>query len=271
MSYSDQNMGILDEIVKHKKIELSERIKSTPITALLEQAKSQSPPTSFFKALTKKEAVQVIAEVKKASPSAGELRANFDPVSIAKSYQANGAAAVSVLTDEKFFQGKLEYLQQIHNEILLPLLRKDFFLEPYQVIEAKAYGASAILLIVAILSNEQIAEIYSTAREHHLDCLVEVHNATELERALMIKPRIVGVNNRDLATFEVDLATTEKLLALIPAEVVVVSESGIQTRQQVEQLGALGVDAVLVGSSLMQRQDIGRGLRELVGVHKWSR
>lgn len=264
-------MGIVDEIVKHKRVEINERMKITPISALLEQAKSQSPRPSFFEALTKKEAVQVIAEVKKASPSAGELRANFEPVSIAKSYQDNGAAAVSVLTDDKFFKGRLEYLQQIREEIALPLLRKDFFLQPYQVIEAKAYGASAILLIVAILSNEQISELYAAAREHHLDCLLEVHNATELERALAIEPRIVGVNNRNLATFEVDVATTEKLLALIPSEVVLVSESGIQTRQQVEQLGSFGVDAVLVGSSLMQQQDIGRGLRELVGVHKWSR
>jgi len=264
-------MAFLDEILKNKTQEIKQRIRKKPISELFEQVGGQREPNSFSEVLRNEKVVQIIAEIKKASPSAGRLRENFEPVEIAESYQKNGAAAISVLTDERFFEGKLDYLGQVQKAVDIPVLRKDFILDPYQVIEARAFGADAVLLIMAILSNSQFAELRAAADEINLDCLVEVHNTKELERAMTAEPEIIGVNNRDLTTFEIDLSTTEKLLEIIPEEIILVSESGIQSRRDVEMVGQLGVDAVLIGEALMRQEDVGKALSEFVGAEKWSR
>ncbi len=229
--------------------------------------------------------VALIAEVKKASPSAGVICQDFDPVRIAKEYEAAGASCLSVLTDEKFFQGSLDYLRQIRAAVKLPLLRKDFIIDERQILEAIEWGADAILLIVAILSDEQLAKFHSLAVEAGLAALVEVHDEAELERALKISPALIGVNNRDLKTFKVDLATTEKLAAKLGRRTGVapvsnskiqdgdrrdacptlVAESGIHTRADVERLKKCGASAILVGESLMRGGDIRTKIRELIG------
>jgi indole-3-glycerol phosphate synthase len=215
--------------------------------------------------------IALIAEVKKASPSAGVICKDFDPVRIAKEYEAAGASCLSVLTDEKFFQGSLEYLRQIRAAVKLPLLRKDFIIDERQILEAIEWGADAILLIVAILSDAQLAKFHSLATEAGLAVLVEVHDEVELKRALKISPALVGVNNRNLKTFKVDLATTEKLAVKISPSLatrhssLLVAESGIHTRADVERLKKCGANAILVGESLMRGGDIKSKIRELIG------
>jgi indole-3-glycerol phosphate synthase len=228
--------------------------------------------------------VALIAEVKKASPSMGVICPNFDPVRIAKEYEAAGASCLSVLTDEQFFQGSLDYLRQIRAAVKLPLLRKDFIIDERQILEAIEWGADAILLIVAILTDEQLAKFHSLATEAGLAVLVEVHDEEELERALKISPALIGVNNRNLKTFKVDLATTERLAARIedrglrmakpsvpssilnpPSSVLLVAESGIHTRADVERVQRCGTGAILVGESLVKQGDIGAKVRELIG------
>ena len=215
--------------------------------------------------------IALIAEVKKASPSAGVICPDFDPVRIARKYEAAGASCLSVLTDEKFFQGSLDYLRQIRAAVKLPLLRKDFIIDERQILEAIEWGADAILLIVAILTDEQLAKFHSLATEAGLAALVEVHDAEELDRALKISPALVGVNNRNLKTFKVDLATTEQLAAKLfaspgarPAPLLV-AESGIHTRADVERLQQCGAGAILVGESLVKQGNIGAKVRELIG------
>jgi indole-3-glycerol phosphate synthase len=226
----------------------------------------------------------LIAEVKKASPSAGIICENFDPVRIAIEYEAAGASCLSVLTDEQFFQGSLDYLRQIRAAVKLPLLRKDFIIDVRQILEAIEWGADAILLIVAILTDAQLEKFHSLAVEAGLAVLVEVHDEEEMERALKISPALIGVNNRDLKTFKVDLATTEKLAAKMeagnrktetpsvpsflphsPASVLLVAESGIHTRADVERLKKCGAGAILVGESLLKNGDIITKVRELIG------
>ena len=215
--------------------------------------------------------IALIAEVKKASPSAGVICKDFDPIRIAKEYEAAGASCLSVLTDEKFFQGSLEYLRQIRAAVKLPLLRKDFIIDERQILEAVEWGADAILLIVAILTDEQLARFHALATEAGLTVLVEVHDEAELERALKISPALIGVNNRDLKTFKVDLATTERLAAkLFPSLVtrhssLLVAESGIHTRADMERLRKCGAGAILVGESLLRGGDIKSKIRELIG------
>jgi indole-3-glycerol phosphate synthase len=215
--------------------------------------------------------IALIAEVKKASPSAGVICPDFDPVRIAKEYEAAGASCLSVLTDEFFFQGSLGYLRQIRAAVKLPLLRKDFIIDERQILEAIEWGADAMLLIVAILSDEQLKHLHSLAMEAGLAALVEVHDEAELDRALAINAQLIGVNNRDLKTFRVDLATTERLAAKLRGaargeEKLLVTESGIHTRADVERLARCGARAVLVGESLMKHGDIGAKARELFGV-----
>jgi len=223
------------------------------------------------------DSIALIAEVKKASPSAGVIRKDFDPVCIAKEYEAAGASCLSVLTDEKFFQGSLDYLRQIRAAVKLPLLRKDFIIDERQILEAIEWGADAILLIVAILSDEQLVKFHSLATEAGLAALVEVHDEADLERARKISPLLIGVNNRDLKTFKVDLATTEKLaaklfssLAASPARTtrhssLLIAESGIHTRADVERLQKCGANAILVGESLLRGGNIREKVRELIG------
>ena len=196
----------------------------------------------------------LIAEIKKASPSAGVIVESFDPVAIAKNYAGAGVEAISVLTDEHFFQGHLDFLNAVRDAVPQPLLRKDFILDPLQIMEAAAAGADAILLIVAALSQEELIALLETASLYQLDALVEVHTLAELDRALETDARIIGINNRNLATFEVDLGVTEKLSEEVPNEIVLVSESGIRTAEDLARIKACGVDAVLIGEALMRGQ-----------------
>jgi indole-3-glycerol phosphate synthase len=206
----------------------------------------------------------IIAEVKRASPSQGLIREDFDPVRIAKDFAAHGASALSVLTEQRYFQGNLQYLERIRREVSLPLLRKDFIVDEYQVLEAKSFGADAVLLIAALLDLMLLRELKDQARDLSLDVLVEVHTEAELEKALKAKSGLIGINNRDLRTFEVKLETTERLMPLVPPGVVVVCESGIESLEQIRKLEELGVRRFLVGETLMRAPDPGAKLRELL-------
>jgi len=267
-------MSILDTIVEQKKLEvarLPERVLAAGDLrdALLERGERRD----FIAALRRlrRRDIALIAEVKKASPSAGVICENFDPIRIAKEYEAAGASCLSVLTDEKFFQGSLDYLRQIRAAVKLPLLRKDFIIDERQILEAIEWGADAILLIVAILSDEQLRKFHALATEAGLAALVEVHDEAELERALKIGPPLIGINNRNLKNFQVDLATTERLAVRIfstlnpQPSTILVAESGIHARADVDRLKQCGASAILVGESLMRGGDIQKKVRELIG------
>ena len=254
------------EIVESKRLELEEERRTFPLSLLEEMTLKQTPPLDFASAL-RGEGVKLIAEVKKASPSRGVIRAGFDPLKIAEIYAANGASAISVLTESKYFEGSLNHLRDIKAMLKdegLPLLRKDFILDPYQIYQSRAYGADAVLLIVAILSPENLNELLLLSSGLGMSSIVEVHEEAELEIALKSGAKIIGINNRDLSSFEVDLATTKRLRPLIPSEVVVISESGIKDRSDIEKLEGWGVDAVLVGEALMAAADIALKMRELL-------
>jgi len=258
---------ILDEIVENKRRELSESQSRVPLSELKRRAARETPARDFTAAL-RGPGVKLIAEVKKASPSKGVIRQDFDPVQIARAYSQNGAAAISVLTDGKFFGGSLGHLSQIRKRLgedAPPLLRKDFIIDPYQVYESRAYGADAILLIAAILSRNELGELLSLARSLGMACLLEVHNESELETALKTEAQVIGMNNRDLKTMKTDIGVTARLRPLVPPGRIVVSESGIHTRADVMMLGRLGVNAVLIGESLMSAPDIGAKMKELLG------
>ena len=223
------------------------------------------PPTRDFRnAIIGDDAVKLIAEVKKKSPSKGIIRENFHPISIADTYVKNGAAAISVLTDKHFFAGELAYLRAIREAVDVPLLRKDFTIDPYHIYQARVAGADAILLIVAALTVTELRNFMEVAESLALACLVEVHTREELAIALDVDAQIIGINNRDLHTFHTDLATTFQLREVIPMDKVVVSESGIYSREDVTRLQAVGVQAMLVGESLMRSPDIGRQVRHLL-------
>ncbi len=257
---------ILDQIVADKKLELEDSRRRLPLAKLRKMASKQPPSLDFAGAL-RGEGVRLIAEVKKASPSRGVIRPNFDPVAVAKIYAGNGAAAISILTEVKYFQGSLKYLKEIRDVLgdkRPPLLRKDFIFEPYQVYESRAFGADALLLIVAILNPKKLEELIGLSDELGMACLVEVHNEAELEIALRGRAGIIGINNRDLNTFNVDIATTGRLRPLIPSDRIVVSESGIRDRGDMEKLRQWGVDAALIGESLMSAPDIAARMKELL-------
>lgn len=257
---------ILDDIVKNVKKRLSERQRRVPLQELKARAAQAAPPLDFVEALRRSdgERVRVIAEVKKASPSRGVIRQEFDPLEIALEYERCGAAAISVLTEEDFFQGRPEFLARIREAVRIPLLRKDFILEPYQVIESRMLGADAFLLIVSLLDDERMEELIHRGRELGMAGLVEVHDQEELGRALKGSARVIGINNRDLATFVTDIQNTFRLRAGIPADKVVVSESGIRTPEDLRGLERIGIDAVLVGEVLMRADRPGEKLRELL-------
>lgn len=258
--------SFLTRIVAHKQEEVRSAKRKSSLADLEQRTKSQSPVRDFRQALLAGGDVTVIAELKKASPSAGVLREDFDPQQLAQSYAANGAAALSVLTDENFFQGHLDYLNQARGVCSLPALRKDFIIDSYQITEARAFGADAVLLIVAILDAGQLAELLALTKELGMHALIEVHGAHEIEIALPAGAEIIGINNRDLQTFSVSLATSEKLAALIPTNCVRVAESGITSRNEVERLADCGFDAILIGSHLMRQPDPGKALSNFVGV-----
>ena len=257
---------ILGTIVERKREEVSRRRMQVPVFELKARIGRQHNPRSFVDAIKKrirrKEAA-IIAEVKKASPSKGVIREDFDPISIAQSYERSGATCLSVLTDGHFFQGSDQYLEMAKASSSLPVLRKDFTVEAYQVYEARAIGADCILLIAAILDIEKLHEFYDLAISLSLDVLVEVHNKAELDKALTLSPAMIGVNNRNLKTFEVDLNTTLDLLSQMPKEVVVITESGIGKRADVEQMLSNDVYGFLVGEAFMREPDPGQALEFL--------
>lgn len=268
-------MNILDTIVSEKQREVARLPRRSVLPADLEAAlRTGGKRRDFMGALRnpRKGCPALIAEVKKASPSAGVICPDFDPVRIARDYEAAGASCLSVLTDAKFFQGSLQYLKEIRAAVKLPLLRKDFILDERQVLEAVEWGADAVLLIAAILSDAQLKHFQALARQAGLAALVEVHDEAELDRALSAGAELVGVNNRDLKTFHVDLGVTERLAARLRASPLaarhpplLVAESGIHTRAEVERLAKCGARAILVGGSLIKHPDLGAKVRELLG------
>ena len=234
-----------------------------PLSSLQEIISQRKMPLDFALALSG-DHTRLIAEVKRASPSRGILCPDFNPVELAKSYARSGAAAISVLTEAKYFEGSIDHLAAIREKTNLPLLRKDFIFDPYQVYESRAYGADALLLIVAILSQEQLGELLRLSHSLGLSCLVEVHDQAEVERALLSQAKIIGINNRNLNTFTVDISTTHQLRPLIPQERIVVSESGIRSREDIEKLKEWRVNAVLLGEALVTAADIHSKIKELL-------
>jgi indole-3-glycerol phosphate synthase len=255
---------ILDDIVANKQKEIVASKRRITLAELKRRVKAQSPPLDFALALSSG-GLKLIAEVKQASPSKGVIRKDFDAVQIARIYAENSATAISVLTDEKFFQGKLEYLSAIRQAVNIPVLRKDFILDTYQVFESRAYGADALLLIVAILTPNKLNELLKLSHSLGMACLVEVHNEVELNIAIQTDARIIGINNRDLTTMTTDVTTTERLRSRIPANRLVVSESGIKDRRDIIRMEQIGVNAVLVGETLMASPDIAVKMKELLG------
>ena len=253
----------------------SKRAELGPLRARareLEKAAGEAPPVRDFRsAVVRPGRVSLIAECKRRSPGAGPIRLDLDPAELTSGYEGAGASALSVLTDEPFFGGSVGDLGAVRRATTIPILRKDFTLDPLHVLEARAAGADAVLLIVRILDDPTLALLHADAHGLGLGVLVEVHDAAELDRALEVGADLIGINNRDLATFTTDLATTERLLQRLPADVAVVSESGIRTRADVERLGAAGVDAILVGESLLRADHPAEAARSLAGVAKVAR
>jgi len=258
---------ILTEIIEEKRKEIErskKRISREDLIGKLEDIKSTRKHL-FRNSLSKPHKVHVIAEVKKASPSAGVIREDFNPVKIASAYEVNGASAISVLTDKKFFQGKLSYLKDIRKKISLPLLRKDFIIDEYQVYESILAGADAALLIADLLSVDEMKRFLDIGRRYSVDFLIETHTEEDIKKAIDAGGEIIGINNRDLHTFKVDIKTTPRLLKMIPEGRIIVSESGIHSKEDISYLRSFGVNAVLIGEVLMRSDDIGGKLRELLG------
>ena len=264
---------ILQRIVATKREEVAARKVQTPIDELKRRIADLPRPRNFFAALTTRneKPLNLIAEVKKASPSAGVIRADFDPVAIAKIYEASGADAISCLTDETYFQGKLEYIAQIKEAVKLPVLRKDFLIDPYQVYEARAAGADAVLLIAECLDISSLSDLQILATELNMTCLIEVHDMENLIRVrdhLIGFPHkrysLLGINNRDLRTFKTSISNTLRLAELVEDRSVLVSESGIHTHGDIQRLAKAGIAAVLVGESLIRAPDIGKQTRDLM-------
>ena len=259
---------ILDQILEKKKAELQHRQLEEPLSALERRIADMPAPLNFSGCIWGP-GLRLIGEVKKASPSRGFLSTDFDPVDLASTYAQNGAAAISVLTEVDHFQGSLDHLHWVSNAVHgqgIAILRKDFLFDPYQVYEARAYGADAILLIVAMLDKKRLAELLEVAQSLWLQCLVEVHSEEELATALEAGAEVIGINHRDLRTFHTDASLTERLRPLIPQGKVVVAESGINSRQDVERLKQAGANAILVGEALVTATDVAAKVRELAGV-----
>jgi indole-3-glycerol phosphate synthase len=255
---------ILDRIVEAKRKEVA-HLKGERSLDRLKEAVGDLPPPRDFRAAIIRCPCAIIAEVKRSSPSRGRIREDFDPIEIAAIYQRNGAAAISVLTDEKFFEGSRTYLSGIRKVVDLPLLRKDFIIDPYQIYETRVLGGDALLLIARLLEGEQLREYIDLAESVGLSSLVEVHTREELDKALASGAQIIGINNRDLRTFSTDLRITLDLAPSIPRDRIVVSESGIDSRADIERLMEAGIRSFLVGEALMRAEDIGGKLRELLG------
>lgn len=260
-------MSILAKICADKEIHISECKKRISISALLEKSKQTSKPRGFANALRAARSegrYGLIAEIKKASPSKGLIRADFNPASLAKAYEDGGATCMSVLTDIPYFQGADEYLVEARAAVFLPALRKDFMLDPYQVVEARALGADCILLIMAALSDAQAQELEAAAFELGMDVLIEVHDAVELERTAVLKSPLIGINNRNLKTLVVDIATTEELSSGLPDDCIAISESGLYTPADLARMEKAGCGCFLVGESLMRQDDVAQAVRQLL-------
>ena len=258
-------MNMLDRIIETKRAEVAARKATTSLADLDAGIAAMSPPRGFRAALDATPGHALIAEVKKASPSKGLIREDFDPPAHAVAYQAGGAACLSVLTDEAWFQGADGYLTAARDAVSIPVLRKDFMIDPWQVTEARAIGADAILIIVAALGDTRMAEIEACAIECGMDVLVEVHDERELDRALKLKSRLIGVNNRDLRDFSIDFQRTYDLVGKAPADCTFIAESGLTTRADLDAMAAHGVRCFLVGEALMRQQDIEAATRALIG------
>jgi indole-3-glycerol phosphate synthase len=256
---------ILDKIVANKRDEVAAAKAALPPAELRARLADAPPVRDFFAPLATGGPIKLIAEVKKASPSKGVIRVDFDPVAIARTYENHGASCLSVLTDEKHFQGNLDYLRQVRHAVNIPLLRKDFILDSYQLLEARVAGADAVLLIAECLDDCNLRKLHNEALELGMTPLVEFYEPTNLERVLAAGAGLIGVNNRDLRTFEVDLGHTIRMRDQVPLDAVLVGESGIYTRTDVLRLEAAGVDAMLVGESLMREADIGQAVARLLG------
>lgn len=257
---------MLDKIINQKIIEVKKLKQEVDLASLINKVEKMPPVKSLSKALTNPNRLTLLAEVKKASPSKGVIREDFNPCKIAELYTRNGADGISVLTDEKFFQGSLNFLRQIRQITPLPLLRKDFIIDPVQVYQSRLYGADAILLICAILTPKTLSLLMETAKNAGLETLVEVHNSKELSMAVNAGADFIGINNRNLKTFETDIATSYKLCSQISdTSAVVVSESGISTPQEIKSLFNSGINAALVGEALISADNIGEKVRELSG------
>ncbi len=265
---------VLARIIADKRIEVDQAQQTRPLEQVKQQALANEPPRNFFSAVTRpKGELRVIAEVKKASPSAGLIREDFDPVAIARAYHDNGAAAISCLTDAKYFQGDLAYIAQIKQAVPLPVLRKDFIVDPYQVYEARAAGADAILLIAECLGEPQMIDLLILATELKMTVLLEVH---DFESLIQVKSHVgfphpgyqlLGINNRNLKTMTTDLSHTLDLLSEVPDKDILVSESGIRTNEDIQRLRKAGIHRVLVGEHLMKQPDVGQALKELMGAN----
>jgi indole-3-glycerol phosphate synthase len=256
-------MSILTEILENKRLEVEQAKIKMPLEQLKKMPGYSREPLSLKKALDINRTA-VIAEIKKASPSKGVIREDFDPLRIAGEYVSGGAAAVSVLTDKKYFQGSIYFIKDIRTLVPVPILRKDFIIDPYQISEAKAFGADAVLLIAAAMDPLELRELHSEADRLGLECLVEVHNEKELAALDLKQVAVLGINNRDLNDFKVDISTSSRIAHHIPDQIVIVSESGIETRKDIEKLSESGINAVLVGESLMRSPDPEKALRKLL-------
>ena len=257
---------ILDEITDNKRIEVAAARNKFPLRDLKRKLGGCPPVRDFYRTLKPEGNLRIIAEIKRASPSKGVFREDFDPVSIARSYRDGGASALSVLTDEKYFKGSLDYLGNIRSEVDIPLLRKDFIVDEYQVYESRLYGADALLLIVSSLEKRLLGDLLDLTHSLGMNAIVEVHDEDELSAALDAGCRIVGINNRDLKTFEVDLSVSRELAKMVPSEIVVVAESGIRDSRDIKRLRESGVHAFLIGETFMKAPSPGLMLNELIAA-----